>query len=111
MGQLNWGKIVIVRNSRFYHNNFVFQFFRAIFFGRSSLCNGGLPKPKFGCSLTPSEDEIDVICCNLQIYSKLRFFPCSHSGAEKVQFRKVYVSSETLSIKYDLKGTMNINGR
>ena len=111
MGQLNCGKIVIVRNSRFYHNYSVFQFFSRDFFWRSSLCDGGLPKPKFGCSLTPSEDEIDVICRSLQNCPKLRSLPCSLSGAEKVQFRTVYVSSETLSIKYDQTATMNINGR
>ena len=75
------------------------------------MWNGGFPEPKFVRLLTHNEDEIDVICYILQICLKSRHFPCPLSGAKKVQNRIANLSSETLSIQYDQKDTMNINGR
>ena len=75
------------------------------------MWNVGLPEPKFVRPLTHNEDEIDVICHILQICPKSRHFPYSLSGAKKEQNRIANLSSETLSIKYDPKDTMNINGR
>ena len=90
MGQLNSRKTVIVQNSRFYHNYSVFEFFRAIFWGMSSLWNGGVPETIVVHSPTLNEDKISLLCHSLQICLKLRSFPHSLSGAQKVQICTVH---------------------
>ena len=101
MGQLNCRKTVIVRNSRFYHDYSVFEFFRAIFLGMSFLQNGGVPEPIFVHSLTHNGDKNDLLCHSLQIRPKLRSFPHSLSGAHKLQIWTVHVYGEIMYIKYD----------
>ena len=52
MGQLNSRKTVIVRNSRFYHNSSIFEFFRAIFLGCLS-CEMGAYLSLYWSTISP----------------------------------------------------------
>ena len=72
---------------------------------------GDVPETIVVHSPTLNEDEINLLCHSLQISLKLRSFPHSLSGAQKVQIWTVHVCGETLSIKCDQTAIMTLNGR